>query len=64
MMRYEREYMDFLVSESIFNKKIPPILDKYFLDEWDFRKVIDSVGPAGVTTYEEFLYIKLFRNGG
>lgn len=54
-MRYEKEYIDYLIKESKTNTSVCKLLDDYFTDEIDFEKVVSLViSIPGITNYHIF----------
>ncbi len=55
-MKYEKDYIDFLIQISVEFPLIKPILDDYFLDNIAFESLVDIISERklGVTPYMIF----------
>lgn len=55
-MKYEKEYIDFLIKESVDFPLVRPILEKYLLNQIDFEKLVDQItnSEIGVVDWKSF----------
>ena len=55
-MKFEKEYIQYLIETAKTDSRLSPILDEYFLDTSTFEEVVDKISSEldNITTYQSF----------